>query len=106
MRLGTTKWAIAIASLWLAPSFLAAKEPAVDAPALFKGRVAFKPIGDQAKVPERYRLEPHEFEYEMRLKHDFEALAIDVFEVRFPSPVQTQYAVNNTVYAEYYVPKK
>ncbi len=70
-----------------------------------KGKVAFKVIGDQKQVPERYRLETHEFPFEMKLKHDLGAQGFEVYELSFPSAVETKHKENNTVYAEYYRPK-
>jgi dienelactone hydrolase len=72
---------------------------------LEKGRVAFVPIGDQANIPERYRLAAHQFEYEMEPKLDLPVSGVEVFAVRFPSPVQSAYPENNTVHAEYYRPR-
>jgi dienelactone hydrolase/predicted choloylglycine hydrolase len=80
------------------------KPRAAEAPVV-KGKVAFKPVGDETRNPERYRLDAHEFPFEMQLKHDYEGLGLDVFDVRFPSPVETPYPVNNTVHAEFYRPK-
>ena len=70
-----------------------------------KGTVVFKPAGDESAVPERYRLEPHEFPFEKHLQHDFAGIGIEIWRVTFPSPVQTKYPENNTVHAEYYRPK-
>jgi dienelactone hydrolase len=70
-----------------------------------KGAVHFQPIGDQKNIPERYRLEAHSFDYEMELIHDLPESGVEVFHVRFPSPVTTSCPENNTVHAEYYRPK-
>ena len=70
------------------------------------GVVAFKPADDQANVPERYRLPAHDFPYEMRPRRALPINGVDVFEVRFPSPVQSPHPENNTVHAEYYRPRK
>jgi dienelactone hydrolase len=70
-----------------------------------EGKVAFRPVGDESKVPEPYRLEPHEFPYRMQLLHDCEGMGFEVHDVRFPSPVRSKYEENNTVYAELYLPK-
>jgi dienelactone hydrolase len=71
-----------------------------------KGTVAFRPAGDQEKIPERYRLEAHKFDYEMILKRSLPLSGIDIFDVRFPSPIKTPHQENNTVHAEYYRPAK
>jgi dienelactone hydrolase len=70
-----------------------------------KGTVRFQPLGDQKNIPERYRLEAHAFDYEMTLKHDLPHSGVEIYHVRFPSPVESPHVENNTVHAEYYRPK-
>jgi dienelactone hydrolase len=70
------------------------------------GTVAFVPLGDQKNIPERYRLAAHEFRYEMEAKQDLPVSGVEVFTVRFPSPVQSPYTENNIVHAEYYRPAR
>lgn len=70
-----------------------------------KGTVQFRPIGDQANVPERYRLDAHTFDYELFRKSVLPASGVDVYRLRFPSPVKTPHPENNTVHAEYYRPR-
>lgn len=70
-----------------------------------KGTVRFQPIDDQAKVPERYRLAEHAFDYELELKRDLPSTRVELYHLRFPSPVQSPCPQNNTVHAEYYRPK-
>jgi len=72
---------------------------------LEKGTVRFQPVGDQANIPERYRLAPNHFDFEMDLKNDLATIGVEVFRLRFPSPVVTEHKENNTVHAEYYRPK-
>jgi dienelactone hydrolase len=72
---------------------------------ILTGKVAFKPVGDQKDVPERYRLAAHEFPFEMQLKHELAEQGFRIFDLRFPSAVESPFAENNIVYAEYYVPK-
>lgn len=69
------------------------------------GKVTFKAIDDQSTVAERYRLEPYEFEYQLRHKRELTVSGIDIYDLTFPSPVKTKHEANNTVYAEYFVPK-
>src|SRR5947208_6721800 len=69
-----------------------------------KGTIRFQPVGDQKNVPERYRLEAHSFEYDMKLIRDLPNSGVEVYHVRFPSPVTTACPENNTVHAEYYRP--
>ncbi|MBI3410128.1 MAG: alpha/beta hydrolase family protein [Planctomycetes bacterium] len=66
--------------------------------------VAFTPADEQKSIPERYRLDAHKFESEMTLKKSMPLSGVDIYEVRFPSPVKTSHPVNNTVHAEYYRP--
>jgi dienelactone hydrolase len=67
--------------------------------------VHFRLRGDQNNIPERYRLEEHTFDYEMTLKRDLPNSGVEVYNVRFPSPVTSACLENNTVHAEYYRPK-
>jgi len=69
-----------------------------------KGSFHFTPTGDQKDVPERYRLGPRAFDYEMELKYDLPSIDVSVYRLRFPSPVQSPHPENNTVHAEYYRP--
>ncbi len=70
-----------------------------------KGTVSFKLVGDQKNIPERYRLDEHTFDYEMELKHDLPHSGVEIYHLRFPSPVESTVKENNTVHAEYYRPK-
>lgn len=69
------------------------------------GKVKFTAIDDQSSVAERYRLEPYEFEYQLKPKRELVVSGIEIYDVTFPSPVKTKYAENNTVHAEYWLPK-
>jgi dienelactone hydrolase len=66
--------------------------------------VRFDPPGDQKNVPERYRLPAHSFPYELVKKRELPASGLDVYDLRFPSPVKSDCLQNDTVYAEYYRP--
>lgn len=70
-----------------------------------RGTVHFKPHGDQQNIPERYRLAEHRFDWEMNRHQEIPGIGVEVFQVRFPSPVETAWKENNTVHAEYYRPK-
>src|SRR4051812_3343727 len=48
------------------------------------GTVHFKPIGDQADVPERYRLSERSFAYTMKPLRDLPASGVEVYQVTFP----------------------
>jgi dienelactone hydrolase len=69
-----------------------------------KGTVHFQPTGDQKNIPERYRLREHSFDYDMELIREMPNSGVEVYHVRFPSPVTTDCTENNTVHAEYYRP--
>ena len=69
-----------------------------------KGTVHFQPVGDQKEIPERYRLDAHSFDYEMEPIRELPNSGVEVFHVRFPSPVISPCTQNNTVHAEYYRP--
>src|SRR5262245_24810445 len=73
--------------------------------AVEKGTVTFEPVGEQTRVPERYRLEKHHFDYDLEFKRDLPGCDVDVFTLRFPSPVKSPEPENNTVWAEYYRPR-
>jgi dienelactone hydrolase len=75
------------------------------APAFANGTVQFEPRGDQANVPERYRLTSHTFAYELERKADLPSSGVERYHLRFPSPVTSDCPENNTVHAEYYRPK-
>src|SRR5688500_701610 len=69
------------------------------------GKVTFKAVDDQADVAECYRLAPTEFTYQLKPKRELVVSGIDIYELTFPSPVTTKYPENNTVHAEYYLPR-
>ncbi len=96
------RWAAALL-LYFAPFFQG--QPPAEMK-VEKGTVQFVPLDDQKNIPERYRLDKHSFEYEMELKQDLPVTGVEVFHVRFPSPVNSPDPENNTVHAEYYRPKK
>ncbi|HJT77259.1 MAG TPA: prolyl oligopeptidase family serine peptidase [Gemmataceae bacterium] len=75
------------------------------APPAERGTVHFSPLGDQHNVPARYRLEDHTFPWELTWKRDLPGIDVDVFVLRYPSPVESPCPENNTVYAEYYRPR-
>jgi dienelactone hydrolase len=69
------------------------------------GMVSFRVVGDQHDVPERYRLENHTFPFEMQWTTHFPNTDVDVYHLRYPSPVTSPHPENNTVHAEYYRPR-
>ena len=68
------------------------------------GTVDFKPIDNQADVPETYRLSERTFSYTMKPFRTLPVSGVEIFRVTFPSPVTSPTPENNTVYAEYYRP--
>lgn len=85
-------------------SSLFALPPGENSKEVEKGIVSFQP-GEASQVPERYRLPPHTFPYELRRRWTLAVSGIEVYELRFPSPVVTPYPENNTVVGEYYRPQ-
>jgi dienelactone hydrolase len=67
-----------------------------------RGEAAFRPTAAEADVPERFRLGPSTFAYELEPLRD--AGGYSVAALRFPSPVDSPDPVNNTVHAEYFRP--
>jgi dienelactone hydrolase len=66
-----------------------------------QGSVVFEPTTAEPTVPERFRLAKNRFNWQaqrMRTVTD----SLEVWDVTFPSPVETPVAANNTVHAEYY----
>ena len=90
---------LACVLLPLGPVLAAAAEPAVE-----KDTAHFTPANDQKDIPERYRLEPRSFDYEMKWMYDMPSVGVHVYDVRFPSAVESPVPENNTVYCEYYRP--
>jgi hypothetical protein len=90
--------------LTIAAAIAVFASPLVAAPEITKGTAQFVPRGDQAEVPPRYRLEKHAFDWEMNPKLELPVAGVEMFEVRFPSPVTTKYPENNTVHCEFYRP--
>ena len=70
-----------------------------------KGVVHFEPVGDQKDIPELYQLKAQTFKFELEKKRDLPLGEMEVYHLRFPSPVTTDCPENNTVFAEYYRPK-
>lgn len=70
------------------------------------GTVRFEP-GDDARagVPELFRLPARTFDYRLSLRFELRHTGVDVYDLAFPSPVETSIPENNTVHAEYFVPK-
>jgi dienelactone hydrolase len=76
---------------------------AVAAEAPTSGTVTFKSVGNELDLPQQFRLEPHEFPYQMELQRTLSSV-MTVSKVTFPSPVVTPQVNNNTVHCEYFSP--
>jgi dienelactone hydrolase len=71
---------------------------------LVRGTVKFEPLEDQAKLPEPYRLEAHDFTYEQADLENPDPPGAKYYSVRYPSPIETRHPENNRVYAEFLCP--
>jgi dienelactone hydrolase len=67
-----------------------------------RGQVTFRPGPGESSVPERFRLEPAVFTYE--LEPVLATPRYTVSRLRFASPIATAVPENNTVHAEYFRP--
>lgn len=66
--------------------------------------VAFTPTAAESTVPQQFQLEPHTFPVEQTRLFDLARTGVQIDAIRFPSPVQSAHAVNNTVYCELFRP--
>ncbi len=92
-------------SITLVATLLLAVHAFADPKPTETGKVKYQAIDDQADVAKCYRLEPYEFEYQLKPRRELVVSGIDIYDLTFPSPVKTKYRENNTVHAEYFVPK-
>ncbi|MCU0702941.1 MAG: alpha/beta hydrolase family protein [Fimbriiglobus sp.] len=70
-----------------------------------RGTVKFVADDKANGVPERFRLDPHTFDYELTLKHTLSNAGVEVWTLTFPSPVKSAHVENDTVPCELYLPK-
>jgi dienelactone hydrolase len=69
-----------------------------------RGEIHFEPdANEQAAVPKPFRLERATFAFELKPRPSISD-DVALSQVTFPSPVKTEYKVNNTVHCEYYCP--
>lgn len=78
----------------------AAPSTATPVPAEFQ--VKFELTPEEPQVPERFRMQPHEFT--SVTKYERQSGDISVYNVQFPSPVVTEFECNNTVHGLYFQP--
>jgi dienelactone hydrolase len=67
-----------------------------------RGEATFDPTAAEAQVPERFRLDPARFSYELETIRRTPGYSVQA--LRFPSPIVTPDPENNTVHAEYFRP--
>lgn len=71
-----------------------------------RGTVQFEPTNDLAcDVPPRYRMPAQTIEFTLTPQFELRSAGVNVYNLTFPSPVKSAIPENNTVYAEYYVPR-
>ncbi|NBR05793.1 MAG: abhydrolase domain-containing 18 [Planctomycetes bacterium] len=66
-------------------------------------KVGTKP--ESQKTPDIYHLKKADLNYILKPKHQLPISNVDVYTLTFPSLITTPFPENNTVYAEYYVPR-
>ena len=67
-----------------------------------RGEVRFEPTDHEAMIATRFRLPPHAFTFQMRRIDRLHTL--DVWDVQFPSAVETTSPANNMVHCEFFAP--
>src|SRR6476469_7800885 len=74
-----------------------------DAPAT--GTFRFEPdANENTAVPERYQMDARSIDFKLSLRYELRHCGVNVYNLSFPSPVESPIPENNTVYAEYFVP--
>lgn len=77
--------------------------PACGDDAVRTGTIHYAPADNEASVAERFRLPAHTFDFRQR-PVETSSESIEIFELTFPSPVETPVPENNTVHCEYFRP--
>lgn len=67
------------------------------------GEVDFQPAPAEAELPEMYRLDAARFAFQQK-SVPTTATGYKVWDLTFPSPLETPFEVNNTVHGEYFCP--
>ncbi|HEX4614232.1 MAG TPA: dienelactone hydrolase family protein [Urbifossiella sp.] len=71
-----------------------------------RGTFRFDPAGDdKADVPDRYRMPARDFDFALTPRFEMPHAGVSVLNLTFPSPVKSDVPANDTVHAEYFVPK-
>jgi len=66
-----------------------------------RGTVRFEPTAAEEKIALRFRQQPHAFDWQARRMQTVTE-SLEVWDLSFPSPVNTPEESNNTVHCEYY----
>ena len=83
---------------------LALETPAAAEPV--RGTFHFAPADDaKNNVPERYRMPARDFDYALAPRYELPHAAVDVYDLTFPSAVKSAVPANDTVHAEFFLPK-
>jgi len=100
MSCGIARWFAVGVSILL---FLSAAPAWADAPAT--GTFRFEPdANEKTAVPERYQMDARSIDFKLSLRYELRHSGVNVYNLSFPSPVESPIPENNTVYAEYFVP--
>lgn len=59
----------------------------------------------KATIAERFRMAAFSTDYKLALRYDLKHSGVTVYDLTFPSPVKSDISENNTVYAQYFMPK-
>jgi len=97
---------ILLAVCLLVPGIACSQTVAAGQRQTLSGSVDYQPAAAEleAKVSDRFRLDSHSFAWQAQ-SLGLDSDNLEIWDVTFPSPVQTAHEVNNTVHCEYYQPK-
>jgi dienelactone hydrolase len=100
-----SRWIVVVLTVLARPLWLAAAEPPSSTLPrhVENGRVKFIPA--PGVVPPQHRLDEHEFDFTLKRRRDLPLSGFQVYDLTYPSPVESPFPENNTVYAEYFCPR-
>ena len=78
---------------------------AAAAPAAERGTLTVPADDAESVVAERYRMAAYRCAYKLTLRYDLRHSGVAVYDLTFPSSVKSDIAENDTVYAQFFVPK-
>ncbi|MDB5311754.1 MAG: Alpha/beta hydrolase family protein [Gemmataceae bacterium] len=94
----------ALLLMYLSAFPAAAGEPLAGEPV--KASCRFDPADDdKCSVPDRYRLPARTFDYQLAPRFEMRHCGVTVYDLSFPSPVKSTVPENDTVRAEYFMPR-